>query len=304
MKVWTTQGRFFILAGLTAVYAVCFAIIKAGLAFAPPFLFGGLRALLGGVFLLGLTMALRQPLLPARRQWGWILAMGLTATSIAFGAMFLSPGFTGAGTASVLGNTQPLIVVALAAWFLGERMTFSKWVTLILGLAGVTLISFQALAAPGADDVSGAALALAASAGAAAGSVIFKRMGNHGSLLPITAWQLILGSLPLLTISAVLERHGQVVWKAEFVGMLLFLALVGTSFANAIWYWIIRDDEVGRLSMFFFLVPVFGLAIAALAFGERITLFEGFGSVLTIAGIALASQEERILRKSLTPDKI
>ena len=217
--------RTIILLGLTAIYALCFAAIKAGLAFAPPILFGGLRALIGGVTLLGLTITLRQPLLPARQSWGWILALALTGTTVAFGAMFLSPGRTGAGIASVLGNSQPVIVVALAAAFLGEQMTYRKWLTLTLGLAGITLISLQALSGPGAYGISGAVLALTASAGAALGSVIFKRMGVTSGLLAITAWQLILGSLPLLAVSTVVERGARVIWNPEFVGLLLFLAL-------------------------------------------------------------------------------
>jgi len=41
----------------TAIYAVCFTAIKAGLADAPPLLFGGLRALIGGLILLGIGLA-------------------------------------------------------------------------------------------------------------------------------------------------------------------------------------------------------------------------------------------------------
>lgn len=50
----------FVALGLTAVYAVCFVAIKAGLAFAPPLLFAGLRAEIAGVVLLGLVVFLRR----------------------------------------------------------------------------------------------------------------------------------------------------------------------------------------------------------------------------------------------------
>jgi len=279
-----------ILLGLTAIYAACFAVIKAGLAFAPPLLFGGLRALIGGVALLGLIVVLRQPLLPPRESWGGVLALALTATTLGFGAMSLSPGRTGAGIASVLGNTQPLIVAVLAVAFLGERMTRSRWITLALGLTGVTLISWQALAGPDAHGLSGAALALTASAGAAVGSVIFKRMRVTTGLLAITAWQLILGSLPLLAVSALVERQVPVSWNVQFVGQLLFLGLVGTSFVSAAWYWLVQRGELSHLALFLFLVPVFGLGVAALVFGERVSLLESAGLLLTVVGIAVAAR--------------
>jgi len=287
MRYSTPAARIVLIMGLTLIYAFCFVAIKAGLAYAPPLLFAGLRVLIGGVVLFILTFILRQPLLPPRRDWSGIVALALTATTLAFGAMFLSPGRTGAGIASVLGNTQPLMVVVLAALFLGERMTASKWATLAFGFMGVSLIAGRALVGPDAYGIAGAMLALAASLGAGIGNIIFKRLAIKGNLLVITAWQLVLGSLPLLLLAALFEQDGRVIWNAEFVGLLLFLALVGTSLANAVWYWLLQREEVGRLTMFLFLVPVLGLGIAALTFGERISLLEGIGSVLTVIGVGI-----------------
>jgi drug/metabolite transporter (DMT)-like permease len=287
----TAGSQTLVVLTLTAIYAVCFVAIKAGLPFAPPLLFAGLRALLGGLGLLVLIVALRRPLLPARREWPGVLAVALSATTIAFGAMFLSPGRTGAGIASVLGNMQPLIVVVLAALFLGEAITRGKAVTLTLGLLGVALIASPALAGPDAYGISGPLLALAASGGQAVGSVVVKRMGTAPDVLALTTWQLILGSLPLLALSALVERDAGVSWTAGFVGLLLFLALIGTSLATAVWYWLVRRGEVGQLSLFFFLIPVIGLGLAAVLFGERVSPLEGAGVVLTLAGIGVLAWE-------------
>ncbi len=53
--------------GMAAVHALCFIAIKTGLAYAPPLAFGGLRALIGGVVLLGLALVAQQRPLPSRR---------------------------------------------------------------------------------------------------------------------------------------------------------------------------------------------------------------------------------------------
>lgn len=276
--------------GLTAVYAVCFVAIKAGLPYAPPLWFGGLRALIGGLALLGLAIVVRRPALPARGSWPGVVGLALAATTFGFGAMFLSPGRTGAGIASVLGNTQPLIVAVLAALLLGERMTRGKGAALALGLVGVTLVSSSALLGPAADGLSGALLALAASAGFAVGSVLVKCMGPQPSVLSLTAWQLILGGLPLLAASAVVERDERVRWTGVFVALLLFLALAGTALANALWFWLVQRDDVGRLTTFLFLVPVFGVAVAALAFGERVGPVEAVGLAGIIAAVGVTAR--------------
>lgn len=281
--------RLFSVLAFTGIYAACFALIKAGLAFAPPLWFAGLRALIGGLALLGLVLLVRAPLFPAPRQWPGLLALAAFSTTIGFGAMFLSPGRTGAGLAAVLGNMQPLVTVILAAVFLGEQLTRRTALALGLGLIGVILIAYPALVRADAAGVGGAALALAASAGTAAGSVIAKRMNLGPDLLAGAAWQLILGSLPLFAGSALVEQGARVRWNGEFVALLLFLALIGTSFATALWYWLLQREAVGRLTLFLFLVPVVGLGIGAFVLGEPVSLVAGGGAVLIILGIGTTS---------------
>lgn len=98
------------------------------------------------------------------------------ATTFIYGAMFLSPGLTGAGI--ILGNLQPLLVIVLATVFLSERLTRYTTAARALGVAGASLSAPPALFGPDGYGLPGAVLALAASAGAAVGSVIIKRMGR------------------------------------------------------------------------------------------------------------------------------
>jgi O-acetylserine/cysteine efflux transporter len=277
---------------LTVIYAVCFTLIKAGLAYAPPLWFGGLRGLIGGGVLIAVAATRGEPPVPDLRSWPALLGLALTSTTITFGGMFLSPGRTGASIASVLGNAQPLFAVILAAVFLRERVTRGKAAALTLGLIGVTLISYPALASGAVFSVAGAALALAASGGSAAGSVLVKRMRPH-SLVATAGWQLLIGSLPLLAASTVVERGIQVNWNWVFMALLLSLALVGTSFATALWYWLLERTEVGRLTLFLFLTPVLGLGLAVVVFGERVGVLEGLGIAVIIAGIGIAVRDDR-----------
>jgi O-acetylserine/cysteine efflux transporter len=118
---------------LTLIYSVCYVIIKAGLTFAPPLLFGGLRTLIAGTALLGWAFLRREPMFPSKASWKGILLMPFVGATLIFGAMFLSPGLAGAGLTSVLGNSQALFTLALAAMFLGERLSTGKEAAISLG---------------------------------------------------------------------------------------------------------------------------------------------------------------------------
>jgi drug/metabolite transporter (DMT)-like permease len=45
--------------------------------------------------------------------------------------------------------------------------------------------------------------------------------------------------------------------------------------------------------MYFFLVPVFGLGIASVVFGESVGVFEGLGVAFILAGIGITTWEFR-----------
>lgn len=288
----TRRGRLAVVVCLAAVYAVCYSAIKAGLAYAPPLRFAGMRAVLGGAVLLGLVLVLGKPLLPPRRLWPGVAALAATGTFLSFGAMFLSPGHGGAGIASVLGNTGPLLVVVLAAIFLGERVTRAKAGSLVLGLAGVSLIAYPAITDPSRRGALGAILPLVAAAGTAIQSVIVKRLRLADAVVPVTAWQFLLGGLPLLLVSAAVER-GAVTWSGTFTSLFLFLTLVGTSAATALWFWLVQDEEVGRLTLQLFLVPVMGLLLALALFREPIGKSEAAGILLVVLGISLTIGDGR-----------
>ncbi len=268
--------------------AACYPAIKTGLEFAPSLRFGGLRTLVGGLALLLVLVIRREPLWPEARLVRWILPLGLVATTLTFGAMFASPAYTGAGIGSVLGNTQPLIIVVLAALFLSERIGWSKGLALGLGLAGVTLLALPSLREQSGHPLLGAMLALGASASAAVASVAVKRLRPGKDLMALTGWQLVAGSVVLLGLSAVFEPRETIAWTGGFVGLLLFLALAGTAMSTWLWFWLLQRSETGRLSLYLFLVPVFGLLIAISLFGERFNALQGGGVAFILMAVALS----------------
>lgn len=133
------------------------------------------------------------------------------------------------------------------------------------------------------------ALPLTAASGFAISSVIFKRIDATGAVMQVAAWQLLLGGVPLLALS-VLSEPQAILWNRTFVGLLLFLGVIGTALTTVVWYWLVQRDDVGRLSVALFFVPVAGLFLAVSLFDERLAATEilGVGIILTaLAGMAL-----------------
>jgi drug/metabolite transporter, DME family len=71
--------------------------------------------------------------------WLWVVLSALIAQVIGFIAWFTATGALGASRTSVFLNITPLVGVALAATFLGERITFEKVLAGAIILLGVWL---------------------------------------------------------------------------------------------------------------------------------------------------------------------
>ena len=286
-----SSGRVALLLALAVIYAACYSAIKVGLSYAPPLRFAGMRAAVAGGVLIALVTAYRGDVVPSRRLWPSIVLVAAAGTSLSFGAMFLSLGRSGAGIASVLGNTGPLFAVLLAAVLLGEPVTRGKVGALALGLAGVTMIASPTMTGPATGGPLGAAIPLLAALAAASESVLVKRMQIGADLLRVVAWQLVIGSAALLLLSACLEWNRPIAWTRTFVLLVLFLAVIGTALSTSLWYWLLQGHEVGRLTVYLFLVPVLGMTLAAMLFGERLGTLEVGGMVLTVLGLAWVLRE-------------
>jgi O-acetylserine/cysteine efflux transporter len=280
-----------IMMAIVIAYAICFAVIKFGLVYAPPFLFSGLRTLIGGIAILATFPFLKLPLWPKRKLWPWIFLVAAIATTINYAAMFLSiDRGVSVGIASILGNMQPLFIMIMATIFLGERLTSMILFSLAFGISGVVLIFAPTFGDLTTSSVLGIALAVIASGSAAIGSILMKRWDRLSDALSITAWQFVVGSVALIVFSLFTEtsRYSyNLLVSSSFLFSLLLLSLIGTAFGSTAWYLLIQRHEIGQLSLYFFLVPVLGLGIALLS-GEKLGFIELIGATLIIIGIMIS----------------
>lgn len=271
------------------VYALCYVLLKIGLPYSPPLLFGALRIMLGGLALLGLILATKGQLWPRKTPLGWMLFLGFVAMAASTATMFKAGELGSAGLSSVLGNVQPLLTLVFALLILQERISGRKIVAGLVGLVGIGLISLPAFRDSAVGSTEGALLALGSSAVVAFVNIIVKRYVPDVDILSASAWQLLMGSVPLFAASALLEDWTTFNPVPEFIALLLFLGLIGSGFNTFAWYRILKREEVGIVSMYYFVVPAFGLLAAWMAFGEILGLEQWIGVAVICGSLGLVA---------------
>ena len=276
------------------LWAACFPLITAGLRYAPHLTFATMRGVLAGVALTLLALALRRPFPRGRRTWITLVVVGIGATSLGFLGMFHAAEFVSPGLATVIANTQPLLAAMLGVVWLGERLPGLGWAGLLVGFAGILVIALpQLLGGAGDGTAVGFAYIILAAAGVTVSNVAIKSIAREVDGIFAMGIQLLIGSIPLSIAAFFMEDQSTVQWSPTFIASLLGLALFGSALVYWLWFSVLETVALNRAIAFSFLVPIFGLAIGAMFFGERLSGIQFSGIALAILGIAIVNLQGR-----------
>ncbi|MCB2176413.1 MAG: DMT family transporter [Actinomycetales bacterium] len=234
--------------GITAALAACLVAIEWGLRDAPVLWYPTMRALLAGAALLALGAVQHRPGPSGARDWARITVLGLVNVTLAFATMFASVAGLATGTAAVLANAQPLLIVLPAWWLFGEKPSVRIAVALSVGFTGLVLV-----AVPGGGG-SGAGLALLSAAAITAGTLLSRRLG-HLDVMMFTGWHLLIGGAALAALAAAVEGAPVIAWTPRFILLLLFLGLLGTAGTTVAWFVEARRSRLDVLTTWTFLTP-------------------------------------------------
>jgi len=275
------------------LWAVCFPLITAGFAYAPHLTFATLRAFIAGAALLVVGLALGRPLPRGAGVWVILGLVGLGATSLAYLGMFHAAEFVSPGIATVIANTQPLLAAVLAGMFLNEYLGGHGKLGLALGFSGIVVIAAPQLMASQAENYAlGIAYILLAALGITVSNVLIKRIVGKVDAIMAMAIQMLIGGVPLAIAAFTFEQPLDVVWSPQFVLILAVLSLFGSALVYWLWASILEDTPLTRANAFSFLVPVFGLGMGAMFFGETLGWPEFIGIALTVMGVGLVNRKK------------
>lgn len=281
------------------LWASCFPLITIGIEYAPHLTFAALRAEIAGATLVGVAVLLGRPRPRGTRIWFLLGIVGLGATSLGYFGMFHAAEYVSPGIATVIANTQPLLAASLAALLLGEKL--SKWgaLGLALGVSGIVAIATPQLVSSAAGTYAfGFALIIMAALGVTISNVAIKKIARDVDPLFSMGLQILIGGLPLAVIAGLTENPLGIVWTNQFIATLLLLSIFGSALVYWLWFRLLENVPLTRANAFSFLIPVFGLAIGAVFFGEALGWMELIGIAMTMIGVVLVvfsgSREPRV----------
>ena len=241
---------------------------------------------LSGLILLAVGVWGGAPALPERRSWGAIALTGLFN-------MGLFQIFLIAGIATLGPSRTPIIIYTMPAWsalfavfLLKERITLRIALSLALSLVAVGIIVSQETAARTAPV--GTFLTLLAAISFGIGTVLTKRTSLRGDLTINAAWQILIGTIPVIAVWLMFARDAYFrPDQTRGIVALVWLILVSNVLAYFCWFRIIRAFPASVASLTTLVVPCIGFGSSALLIGGDISYLDVVALGLIVAAVTL-----------------
>jgi drug/metabolite transporter (DMT)-like permease len=280
---------------LCCIWGSTWLFIKIGLADLPPFTFAGIRFVLASLILVTLV-AIRGASWPrTRKGWGLIAIVGLLQFTLNYGLVFWGEQHISSGLAAVLQATFPAFGMVIAHFYLPqERMTIAKVLGVLLGIFGVAVIFSDQLSIGGTMALLGSvALVLSALFGSY-GNVLVKTYGREVDPMVLAAGQMIFGMVPLLAIALITEGNPlKLRWTVWAAISLMYLVVVGSVMAFALYYWLLRNMQVTKTMLIALVTPVVAVLLGMIVLDEKFNWRLLAGGACIIAGLALIVLRKR-----------
>ncbi len=252
--------------------AVLFAVIAfVSRAAWPKTRAGWMHAIVSGVFLHGLYLG---------GVW-WAIAQGVPSS-----------------VSGLIAALQPLLTAIVAPFIVGERLTGSQRLGVVLGFAGLSLAILPRLLVLDSSMLQVALMPLlvnvVAMASVTAGTIYQKRHLQEGDLRAIAALQYVGGFLVVMPLALLIEPL-RINWNLEFA-LAMGWSVLGLSLVSImLLLYLIRRGQVSRAASQTYLVPPAVAIESWFLFGEALTLPMILGTAIVVVGVWLTNRKTRVI---------
>lgn len=281
---------------VAVLWGANFLAIHIGLQHFPPLFLAALRF---AVIAIPTILFVPRPKVKLR----WLLGYGIGFGTLQFVFLFIAmDNGMPTGLASLVLQASAPFTVLLGAALLRERIGPRQGVGIGLAVLGLVVI---AVARAQSAALLPMILTLCGALGWALGNLASRRaVADVGpgvapvNPLHLTLWMTVIPPIPLLVTSWITEGPAAG-WNSLLAagtpeglpGVLAvgYIAVIATVIGTGIWTWLMRRHAAGVVAPYSLLVPVVGIALAAVVLGERPSPLELGAAAVIVFGVLLGT---------------
>jgi len=277
-KFYTDRKNIVLLATLSCIlWGSAYPSIKIGYSLfnindvGSKLVFAGYRFALAGILVLLLeSIATKNIFNFSARQFGQITLLGSTQTALQYIFFYIGISNTTGVRGSIINGTGTFVSIILAHFiYKNDKLNFSKIMGCIIGFLGVVVVNLNGQSLEGNSfTFKGEGFVMIAAIIFAASAIYGKKITRIQKPSIVTGFQLFIGGVILKILGFILGGTLKG-FTVKSTSLLIYMALL-SSVAFTIWTQLLKYNKVGIISVFNFLIPVFGTLLSAMFLGENI----------------------------------
>lgn len=234
-------------------------------------IFAGYRFALAGIIVLLVQIISKKNIFVLnKKEIVQVTLLGIFQTTLQYIFFYIGLAYTTGIRSSIINGTGAFFSILLAHFiYKNDRLNVNKIVGCIVGFIGVIIVNLN-----GQDffassfSIQGEGFVMLAAFILSASSIYGKKITQNQDASIITGYQLFIGGLILLLLGYI---SGGCLsgFTLKSTSLLIYMALL-SSVAFAVWTQLLKYNKVGIISIFNFLVPVFGSLLSVIFLGENI----------------------------------
>ena len=195
------------------------------------------------------------------------------------------------GIAALIVTLQPVLTNALAGPLLNEKITLNRWLGVILGFVGASLvIGFDIGKTLPTVGIISAFISLFA---VTAATLWQKKISTNLSLPVSNMYQALGGCAFHLFIIFFLVERPFIDFTTTFIIAISHQILLVSFGAFTILMFLIKKNSASKTVSFFFLIPPTSALMAWMFLNENLDLVDIFGFIITTIGVYIATREKK-----------
>jgi drug/metabolite transporter (DMT)-like permease len=284
--LWKTLSAFAI---IYFVWGSTFFAIRVGVHEVPPFLLAAMRFFFAGLTLFAWSLA-KGERMPSPRQWASIFVLAAAIFVLDYGSLFWAEQRVPSGIAAVMLATIPAFMALAEIVFLRtQRLTLRLALALLVGVAGVAVLTLRSLDLGGApvDSIGAAVLTFAALSWSVA-SVFTRKLPLPESKLLSSGAQMLAGGVMLALVAAALGEFRGFRLSAVSAGAwlaLLYLIVAGSIVGFTAYLWLIHHESPTKVGTYAYVNPVVAVLLGYFLGGEPLGLRTLLGAACILASV-------------------
>ncbi|MCF7521191.1 DMT family transporter [Neisseria sp. ZJ106] len=211
---------------------------------------------------------------------------------------FIGVKYTSAASAATIVGLEPVLMVFVGHFFFRDKAAWYHWVCGLAAFAGVAVMIAGGSEAGGGIDLRGCLLVLLSGF---AFSMVFRPTQKFIAEVGAPAFSavsFVAAAVLCLPFSLLLAESYRINWNWQGMAALLYLGVGASWLAYRLWNKGIGSVSANVSGILTALEPVFGVCMAVLLLGERISPVSGIGIFIVISATFFAVLIPKIILKN------